>query len=450
MKLVNTKGAVIFAGVLIIFQLAVGLVISPRFGNVVIDAVNKHTKAKVDIDRINIWPLTLSCSIQGIRVFDPDNENERIALVPKAVMKISPLRLLAKQVVFSKIEIRDAEILVKGEPDGSFNVQKLVGAKKEEKALDALGLFDRFKGKKDWVSRVYDMVKKNFGKEAIAKRKAEREEAKKTKKEIQPLPTGRRVKFKTPSDAYVFQIKDFTIKDSRINLDPGDGSAVNVEKAVVSIRNLGIDPARGARFDGLKIKGKLDKGGDPAGTLNLEYSSGFKGDDHRATFIISAEDINLAAVSFIYKDSLPVDFKEGYFTARSSTEIVNNNIDSRNSVSLKDHDVSPAERGVMVGLVPLSTVCEALNQVDPASFKFDITGTVESPEFSGFMESLMALIKPYLSNVVKNIKEEGVKALGDIFGGSKGEVASQGISSGGETASKALDSIKSIFSGEKK
>ena len=125
MKVINTKGIIILAVVLLVIQLGVGLVLSPLVGKIVIEQLNKYGGTKIDVGSVNVWPLTFSCSLKDLKIFDPDNEKQRIALVRKASVGISPLALLSKRLVVSNLVVTGAEINLKGEPDGSFNIQKL-------------------------------------------------------------------------------------------------------------------------------------------------------------------------------------------------------------------------------------------------------------------------------------------------------------------------------------
>ena len=70
----------------------------------------------------------------------------------------------------------------------------------------------------------------------------------------------------------------------------------------------------------------------------------------------------------------------------------------------------------MIGFVPVQTIIDALNGIDPVNLKFDIKGTVDRPELGGFQESLLGLVKPYLADIQNKLKEEGIKALGSFLG----------------------------------
>lgn len=85
-------------------------------------------------------------------------------------------------------------------------------------------------------------------------------------------------------------------------------------------------------------------------------------------------------------------------------------------MTLTGHEIEPKQGGAsVVGFVPIAAVCNALNQIDPVRIKFDIKGTVEKPEFSGFQETLLNLIKPYIANVGEQLKTQGVNALGQML-----------------------------------
>ncbi|MDP2912471.1 MAG: hypothetical protein Q8N91_00500, partial [Candidatus Omnitrophota bacterium] len=121
-------------------------------------------------------------------------------------------------------------------------------------------------------------------------------------------------------------------------------------------------------------------------------------------------------VRFVYESSLPVQVVKGFITLRSDTHIEEGAIDSRNEISLRDQALLPKAGGSQaMGFMPIAAVCEAMNRVDPLKLDFNIGGTVEKPEFGGFQESLMALIKPYIVNFQEKIKSEGLKALGRLL-----------------------------------
>jgi len=446
MKVFNAKGIIILAVILLVIQLGVGLVISPILGSVVINSLNKASGTKITVGKVSVWPLTLSCSFKDLKVFDPDNENQRMAWIKKASMRVSPLRLLSKQFVLSHVIVSGAEIDLKGEADGSFNIQKLArGGEAGKGPVKKTGLFKKAGSKQDWFSRVYGMMKDSSSKDAVEKKAAEQKERKKIEREIQELPKGRRVFFKTLSDEYVFQIRNFTIKNSRLNIETTDKENISVDKASIIIRNLGIDPAKGARFDILSVRGNINKEDIPAGSFDLEYAQSFKRNEQRTAVDLSAKNIDLAAVSFIYKDSLPVDFTKGIIDIRSDTKIINDALDSNNSIVLKGHNVIP-KRGQqgMVGMFPLGAVCDAMNKVDPLGMKFKITGTLKNPEFKGFQDILMNLLKPYLTGMVTGVLEgKSEAALGGLLGGGGAKAAD--ASSEEDSASKAVDSIKSLF-----
>ena len=449
MKILNIKGIIILVAILIVFQLAVGMVISPMLSSVIIENINKYGGTKISVGKVNVWPLTLSCSIKDLKVFDPDNEKQRIAAVKAASLRISPLALLSKRLVITALNIAGAEITLKGEPDGSFNVQKLAKSPETRKQEPKPSLLDRFRGKKDWFSRIWDMLKKTSSKEASEKKAAEAKESKKVVKDVVQLPRGRRVMFSRPGQ-HVFQIKSMNIRDARVNVVTDTGETVEVDNAAVTLKGLGLDPNKGAAFDGLSIKGTLKKADKVAGRFDFDYAQSFRGDTQRTSCDLSAEDIDLTAVKFIYQSSLPVDFTKGDISIRSNTSIVNGQLDSRNNIVLKNQNVVPARgKQATLGIIPLPMICEALNQVDPTKLKFHITGTMEKPELKDFQETLMTLIKPYVTNLQGQLEKKATSALSGFLGKDSGEeaAAAEGGTEGEDMKTKAVESIKSFFGG---
>lgn len=441
MKMFNIKGIVILIALFVAVQIISAFLISPLLGPVVIEAINKHSGTKISIDKVTVWPLTLSCSLKGLKVFDPDNEKERIALVQSASFRLSLLGLLSKRLVISRLVVSGAEIDVKGEPDGSFNVQKIARSKEDaEKAETAkTSALGQLKGKKDWFSRIYNMVKQKSSKET-----AEKKEVKRVERAIDELPRGRRVRFVTPSDRYIFQIQNFIIKNSRLKLETDVGETVDIDKVAIYIKNLRLTSAAGARFDKLGLQGIVSKDGKLSGNFDLDYAQSFKQNRQTTICDLSAKDVDLPTLKFIYADSLPVDFEKGIISINSRTNIVDGELDSTNSLTLKGHTILPKNSTQVVAFVPLPVICDALNKLDPAKMKFQITGTVDQPQFKGFQDILINLIKPYIGNITEGLKKDGLKALDGLL--KKETKSSQEDTSQEEsTTSKTIDSIKSLF-----
>ncbi|MFC1576033.1 AsmA family protein [Candidatus Omnitrophota bacterium] len=450
-KHVNIVGIIILVVVLAVFHFGVGLVLSPAVKSVIVDKINETSGSKIEIENAHFWPLTLSTSLKGVKVYDP-KRNEKIVQIKSASVRLSFWALLTKRIVFSGVSVNGAEIYLKREPDGSLNITKLgetkEEAEKEEKP--ALSIIDRLKGrpKEDWFGLVYNAVKKISSKKAVEKEKEEREVTGKVRREVVELPRGKIVKFKTLRDDYLFEIQKLKLKNALIHMEAEGGDTVDVEKAGIVIQRLAMDPRKGAAFDGLSAKGALRKNDTHCGDFALTYARSFSRDTLKTKFDINARNINMTAVKFIYEDSLPVKVERGTLDLKSNTRIVNGEIDSRNSFSLKGQElaVKPGETGV-VGFIPMPVLINALNKIDPIKLKFDITGTLDSPQFSGFLESLIELVTPY----IEDIKQQGIQAIKDIIkdklsGGEKGTESSN--EGGVDKTQQAIDSIKSLFGKE--
>ena len=412
MKMFNIKGIIVLAVILAVIQLVVGLVISPFLTPVIVDTLNEYADARISVSKVAVWPITLSVSLKDLKVFDPDNEAERIAFIPAASLRLSPLGLLSGRLVISKLKISNAEITLKGEPDGSFNVEKLAGTS-EKKPGSIFSFFDRFKKGKDWFGRIYDAVKNSSSEEAIKKKEARGEG--RVERDIVELPRGRKVWFVKPSDNYVFEIKDLAISNALFNLVADTGQTVQAEGVSFHIGNLGLDPSAGMRFDRISAKGTLKKDNEVSGRFNMAYAQSYRPGRQSITCKFSADDVDLEAVKFIYQDSLPVAFESGAISINSNTKILNGDLDSINSLALTGHDVVPKNRGQIVGFLPMPVVCDALNKIDPLKMKFEITGTVDKPQFRGFEDILLDIIKPYTADAAEGFKKQGLDALSNFF-----------------------------------
>lgn len=448
-KRINVPGIIILVAALLAVQLAVGLVLSPMVTPLVVDNLNKATGAKVTIDKAALWPVTLSLSVDGLKVFDPDDPGKRMVEVKKASFRLGLWALLSKRIAFSYVRFDGVDLNLEGEPDGSFNVQKLARPAGEEKPGGIGALWQRVRGGKDWFSRVYDMIKKGSSRETREKESETKKEARKITKEVEQLPKGRVVKFKTARD-YLFRINELSLTNARVHLKADGGRSADVDNANIKARGIAIDPEKAAKVASLSLKGRLSEKGQSAGDFQLSMSTSYSGGKKRIDIDAWTRDIDLAAISFIYDDSLPVNVVKGKLDINSKTSIVGETLDSRNSLVLKGQEL--AVKGgsqASVSFMPMPALVDAMNQVDPLKLKFDITGTVDNPQFSGFQDALQELMKPYIENLGKNLEKQGMNAIQKFF--KKEEGTPQDAASSGEdqSAQKTIDSIKALFSGAK-
>jgi len=451
LNIINMKGVAVFIIILLVIQVAFGLLISPAVGSLIIDSINKSGGSKVSVDKIHVWPLTLSISLKGLKIFDPDGK-ERIVMIDKASARLSFIGLLSKRLVISRINVNGAEIDLKGEPDGSFNVEKIVKPVEAPSGEKASGgsVFDRFRKGKDWFSRLYDILKKRGSEKGVEEARQERLEARKVSREIVELPRGRRVLFQTVRSGYLVEIQGISMKNVNIHAQTDDKRSADLVNAAVKIHGIAIDPEKGAKVDGIAVKSDIEKDGTHAGRVKLSYEQGFKGDDLKTRIDISADKLDLAAVSFIYEDSIPVTVKKGMIDFRSGTTIINDTIDSSDSLSLSGHELEAKSGSQTIsGFVPMPVLCDALNQVDTVNLQFSITGTLAQPRFSGLQESLMETAKPYMADMAQGIKEKGLNAIKDIFQKESGDASGGTEASTGEetqdAGQQAVDTLKSLF-----
>ncbi len=429
MKRLNLGGIAVIITALLVIQIGVGLVISPLVSALVIDTLNKSQGTKISVERVNVWPLTLSFSMKELKIFDPKKPDKQIIRVHSASAHISPLALLSKRVVFSVIKMKGAEVDLEGESDGTYNIQHLASGAGRAEDVGAgskpalgvggagmpniMGLWRGAQEKKDLFGMIYGHIKNGFSKKGQDQAKQSRKNSKQVTRVTQDLPKGKLVRFKTPADMYMFEIRDLAI-DGKVNVAPYNAAPVELRNARIILKKVAFDPQNGARLDGANIKGELFKDNTAAGKMDFVFSRTYTGAGQNAAIKADLDNIDLDAVRFVYEDSLPVRIAKGRISLSSRTKITGEALDSRNSITLTGHAFEPKSGGgiAMVGFVPMTAVCEALNQIDPVRLKFDITGTVEKPEFGGFQETLLGLIKPYVANIGMGVvKSQGVNAL---------------------------------------
>ncbi len=376
-----------------------------------------------------------------------------IAEIKSTSIHISPLGLLSKRLV-SEVKISGANIYLEGEPDGTFNIQKLTQPKTTTgKPIKPIGVIEGAIQKKDWFTKGYDLLKKKFSSDALKKEKAHALEARKITKTVSVLPHGRRVHFKS-KDSYLFEIKRLIITDSYLDLKNQDGRSVQVEDARIELSNAAFDPELGFRLGKAEVEGKIKSAGVAAGSLKFNFRSTFYKDAFKAQFNFGLQEVNLDALRFIYEDSLPVLVGKGTLNLTSNTILENGNLNSSNKLALSNHELKPKALNQSTDIfMPLPLLCQSLNNINPLHLDFIISGTVDKPQFTGLMRSLADLVKPNLKNVGQVIKTEvsnkGISSVLEAVSGKKedkAQVASTGTGKEKSSTENAVSSLQSMFS----
>ncbi|MFH1665537.1 MAG: DUF748 domain-containing protein [Candidatus Omnitrophota bacterium] len=444
-KRINIQGIIILFVIIGTIQLGFGLGISPFLKTAIVEGINRNSGSRVAVDKAHIWPLTLSAGLKGITVYDP-GDNTKIVEADKVSVRLSFLALLSKRIVVSSMKAGGVEIFLRRTPDGGFNIEALgespaqaEGAKKSA----AGAILDRFKGKKDWFGKIYDAVKNKSSLKSAEEEKTAQKESSKVTREVKALPKGRKVYFKTVRDEYLFEIRDLAVRDVKIHMKAENGAEADVEKADIRIKGMAMDPRKGISFNSLDIKGTIKKAGNKAGDFSAGYSRVFSRGTLRTDISVKAKNVDMGAISFIYDTSLPVTLEKGVLDLDSMTRITDGALDSRNSVLLKDQRFT-AKSGAQLtaGFIPAAVLIDALNGASPIGLKFDIGGTVDKPEFSGFEDSLKQLAKPYMDKLKEQGKDAVIGFLKGKTGAGSGEAS---VDAGKEPTRNAADSIRSLF-----
>ena len=260
--------------------------------------------------------------------------------------------------------------------------------------------------------------------------------------EIEVLPQGRRVSFETVRSGYLFEIQKIYLRNIKIKLQPLRVKPVDIDHGIVSIKGVYFDPEQGVNLSSAKVSGILVQDEKFKGKISLLYKSGFKRGDLITEIKAKTDDVDLPALAFIYYDSLPVIIDKGFLSLDSNTVIINDTINSKNSMTFTDHQVRAKSPNSMVaGFAPMSAVADAINQVNPFRINFTITGTLEHPKFEGLKESLKQLIQPYIAKMMKELQQEGVNAL------TKAITKQGGSSTGGESEAvdQAINALKGFL-----
>ena len=415
-RYLNLRKIIIVVVILAAFHLGVGLFVSPLFTSFAIDKINQYSGSKIYLEKFNFWPLTLSFALKNLKVFNPDNENERIIQIADASVYISPFGLLSNRFVLSGVRMNDVQVNLQGEPDGTFNIQKLARKIKTEDKKGSASVPEVIIKNKDTFTKVYDILKNKFSKDALAKQKAKQKEAQAVKKEVVKLPKGRRVYFKAAADRYTFEVNDLSIRNAKINVKTEEGKEIEIDQARLDLGKIALDPVNGARFGKFNIAADIKGQGIQSGSIQLSFLNIPEHGDQKAVFDIALKDLNLKAWDFFYQDSIPVRVLRGTLNLKSKTTLADGNISSENSLSLMNHQLMPKEgQEDSAGFMPLPVICDTLNKINPVNLSFEIGGSVEKPEFKGFQKSLMALVMSNTQVIQEQLINKGIEALGEYF-----------------------------------
>lgn len=398
-KRLNIKNIAVVLVILALLHFGIGLFVSPKIGEFIVRQINQYSEAKISVEKVNVWPLTLSISLKNVKIFDPKDTNDKIAEIKLASVYISPLGLLSKRLVISEVKISGANINLEGEPDGTFNIERLSKPKTSGKPLTLAGGIGNAIQQKDWFARGYDLLKK----------KAAKADAGKITKTVNNLPKGRRVYFKL-ENSYLMEIKRLVVVNSSLDLKHQDGRSVQVENAYIEIGNAAFDPELGLRLGKAEIEGNIKNAGIDAGSLRFLYQGVFSRGKSRIHFNCRLKQVDVGALSFIYERSLPVKISKGVLDLDSDAVIDNGNINSFSKVTLSNHELLPKELSNSSDVImPLPLVCDILNNISPLSMDIPVSGTLDRPDFKEFTRSLAKLVKPNLKNIGETIKNEVLK-----------------------------------------
>ena len=446
LKIINV---VIIIAALVVIHVGTGLVISPLARSFIVEQLNTQTGSRLMVDSLNVWPLTLSVSLGGVKVFDNNKADTRIVKLDHAAFSLSPIGLLSGRVVISRASLSGAEFIPEGIADTSFTGPKVKAAPKGESPWELASVLKTADKNKDLAGRVWQIVKKSFSKSSADKAKEAKKDSKKVTKVVKKLDLGDKVEFRRGPGAELLEIKRLSITRAVMHLD----NSIAISDAGIKIKGLTYDPSSGADVARLRVKGDISGSGSSFGKIDLDLNKKVTANKQSVALTVSITDLDIALARPLYEKSLTLYGTKGKLSFDSRTTIDDSAMNSRNEIVLRGQNIVPVNQMSMVfGLIPASALCEAINSVDPLTLKFNIGGTVDEPQMKGLEQSLMDLAKPYLQNVVKKqVMGEGQKLMDKFLNKGAAPAAegaapsSEAASSGGSTGDKAMEAIGSLF-----
>ncbi|HNX91634.1 MAG TPA: AsmA family protein [Candidatus Omnitrophota bacterium] len=450
-KRINFPGIALLLTALIAIQYGVGLFAAQYCSALVLKQISDHTDAKVTLEKAHIWPLTMTIDLEGLKVFDPDDTSKRIASIGKMRLRVSLLGVLSKKLIFSDIKISGADINFEREPDGSYNIQKISrqssAGKSDKGVLSSLKqVYDTLRPKQDLFSSVYDALKK---KSSVKKTEnsAQTEKAKTTERVVTAMPKGKRVVFMPLGGENIIDARAIAIENARVRVGMDKDGSLDVNEAGISIKNLVVSAESGVSLSSASLKGKIEKDDKTAGRCDIYYNTDLRG--QRVVLNVRANDLDLAALAFIYNKSLPVDISRGVLNIDSKTMVDKDALSSKNKLSLKDARIAAKGgiSGMASGILPLPVMCELLNKINPIELDFEVGGTLDKPDMRGFQKSLFDMVKPYMSSAEADLKKEGANFLQNMINKVKKSTSGanpEATSGSSQNTGTVDDAIKSI------
>ena len=98
---------------------------------------------------------------------------------------------------------------------------------------------------------------------------------------------------------------------------------------------------------------------------------------------------------------------------------------------------------MVAGFAPMSSAADAINQVNPFTLNFTVTGTLAQPKFEGLKESLKQLIQPYITKKIMELQKEGISALTKAIT-KQDSGAATGVTQA-ESVDQAINALKELF-----
>jgi hypothetical protein len=143
---------------------------------------------------------------------------------------------------------------------------------------------------------------------------------------------------------------------------------------------------------------------------------------------LHAVDVDLAAVEFLFGDSLPVDIERGTLSITSRARVSNGRIESQHDLRLTDHAVAAKHAAEGSDFPVGAIIAAALNERNPFSVSFPLNGPLEKPDYGPCVQALLRQVKP------------SVSTIGAALSGILGEKAHEH-----PEALKAKEALESIF-----
>lgn len=357
--------------------------------------------------------LTGGLTLTDFAIQDPEAQDENLIAVPELRIDVGLLPLVSDRLVLNSVEISDARMHVKREPDGTLNLDNASARWNVEEYLEWA---TTYADSVDWLG----LLRKLASYVGEWKPLAPRDDP------YAAYGGGRTF----PASRPRFSIERLEIGRILITLEDevapsDDGAMPPITMLEVEISNLAFPAVLRTEPIELSLHGQW--GDDPDSGFSLSATFTPSGDGHVSYVEFALRRIDLPRLSQIYATTLPVQIVSGRVSILGHIRLDDTMADGETSFLLEDLRLQATSDRLVFGLPPETSerVIEGINRYAeevPIVFGAPIGGTPDSPQLQ-WEASLLQIAREGLMMAGRRELDRVIEELGgrvDRLGGVDG------------------------------